>query len=205
MIMSLPPEAGVGHVAGQPAVVLKDVARTLRAPLFKSETGRKGRLFRLVSISDMPESGYLQLPQRQIHVKNMLDKAKKYQLQPHDVLLTIVGTVGRIAIVPHNPDGEWLPSSNMLIIRFHAERPTAAVAFAMFMKSVHGAKIFEELTHGKTIPIVSKKEFSRIAIPALTEVVKKKSKESFEAEEQIFRKRKELLKEAQRLRSNFLH
>ncbi len=191
-------------VPGVPGVVLVDEARILRAPLLKNENTRGGELFRVASISDMEDYGYLSTPRKEIRIRANAAKAEKYHLEPYDVLLTIVGTIGKISIVPGDLAGKWIPTSNMLIIRFREEKQDRATAFTMFIKSEHGRGILTRLTHGKTIPIISKKAFSKTMIPSLTAAVKKETKTLFGKEEKLYQKREELVQQAEELRKSYL-
>jgi len=192
------------HVAGRAGLVLKHEAVILRAPLLKDENSPMGRDFRIVSINDFPEAGYLSPPERSIRVQNMLDKAEKYRLEPHDLLLTIVGTIGKTAIIPENMDTPWIPSSNMLIIRFRDDKWEKAITFLAFLKSSFGTQLLDTLTHGRTIPIVSKKEFSTTIIPTFDDDLVEKAISLFEQEITIARDRQQLAAEIAAVRSAFL-
>ncbi len=189
---------------GVPGTVLVDEARILRAPLLKNENTRGGEVYRVASISDMEDYGYLATPKKEIRIRANAAKAEKYHLEPFDVLLTIVGTIGKISIVPESIQGKWIPTSNMLIIRFRDDKQDKAVAFTMFIKSEFGRAILNRLTHGKTIPIISKKAFSKTPIPALTTVIKRESRSLFGKEEKLYQKREELVRQADDLRKSYL-
>ncbi|TVR88948.1 MAG: hypothetical protein EA428_11095 [Spirochaetaceae bacterium] len=192
------------HAAGRPGLVLKHQAVILRAPLIKDENSPMGRDFRIVSINDFPEAGYLSPPERTIRVQSMLDKAEKYRLEPYDLLLTIVGTIGKTAILPEHMDEPWIPSSNMLIIRFRDDKWEKAITFLAFLKSNYGTRLLEELTHGRTIPIVSKKEFSSTTIPAFEHDLVEKGKHIFEKEVKIAQERQHLADQIATVRAQFL-
>lgn len=183
--------------------VLAQNATILRAPLIKSENQRDGTRFRLASITDMDDHGFLPTPHRILHLKGAEPLARKYQLQDHDVLLTIVGTIGRITIVPPNRTEPWISASNMLIIRFREEKRANAIAFTMFMKGPRGRAILDELTHGTTIPIISKKAFAKVLIPKLTADVWTISEDLFERERELYRRRADLLQKAHQLRATY--
>ncbi|TVR56477.1 MAG: hypothetical protein EA426_13565 [Spirochaetaceae bacterium] len=191
-------------VAARPGVILRDAATVLRAPLIKNEPVKGALMYHVVSITDMNDFGFLITPKKTIKIKEKLPKARKYELEPFDVLLTIVGTIGKITILPDALEGQWIPASNMLIVRFTKDKLDNAIAFVMFMKSRYGVDILTKLTHGTTIPIVSKKAFSRVVIPQLTPEVKKESKELFTKEERLYLKRQELEVAAQQLRGEYL-
>jgi len=192
------------HVAGRRGLVLKHEAVILRAPLIKDENSPMGRDFRIVSINDFPEAGYLSSPERSIRVHSMLDKAEKYRLEPFDILLTIVGTIGKTAILPANIDEPCIPSSNMLIIRFRDDKWEKAITFLAFLKSNYGMRLLDELTHGRTIPIVSKKEFSATTIPAFEKNLIERGKHIFDQEVKVKKDRQRLADEIAAVRARFL-
>jgi hypothetical protein len=198
------------RVSGVPGVPLNHEARILRAPLLKNEDTGEGALFRVAAITDFPNVGFMHMPTRSIHVSDSLKLARKYALQPYDVLVTIVGTIGAVAIVPpdfpKDPEGSegWVPATNMLAVRFREEAEKKAIAFAVYMKSRHGKRIVEELTHGTTIPLVSKKEFSRRLIPYLSPEVCDESMTIFYREVELEEQREKLSAEIERLREGFL-
>jgi hypothetical protein len=203
-----------GDVAGKgpgiPGVPLKHEARVLRAPLLKNEDNVDGTPFRVAAITDFPNVGFLSTPEREIHVGENLKLAEKYELQPFDVLVTIVGTIGSVAVVPGEfpRRGElyerWVPATNMLVVRFRDDAEKKAIAFAVYMKSRHGREMLAELTHGTTIPLVSKKEFSRQLIPYLSPEVCDQSMTIFYREIEIEKKRRRLQDEIDELRDGFL-
>ena len=195
---------------GVPGVPLKNEARILRAPLLKNEDNGNGAVYRVAAITDFPNVGFMPAPLRSIHVSDSLKLAQKYALQPYDVLVTIVGTIGAVAIVPpelpddmENSEG-WVPATNMLAVRFREEAEKKAIAFAVFMQSRHGKQVLDELTHGTTIPLVSKKEFSRRLIPYLSPEICDESMTIFYREIEIEEQRAKLSSEIERLREGFL-
>ncbi len=189
---------------GIPGVPLKNEARILRAPLLKNEDDQTGRPFHVAAITDFPEVGYMDRPARVISISDNLKLARKYQLQPYDVLVTIVGTIGRVAVVPPELSEDWVPATNMLAVRFREDAEKKAIAFAIYMKSPHGQQVLADLTHGTTIPLVSKKEFSRRLIPYLSPEVCDESMTIFYREMEIEKQRAELADEIRRLRDGFL-
>ncbi len=145
---------------------LSDMAVILRAPLFKDQTTGGGTKFRVISIKDFPEAGYLPVPERTVILQNSADKAREYTVQPYDVLVTMVGTIGNVTIVGKERDDNWIPATNMFLVRFHTEKPRSARAFYGLIKSSVGQNILAGLAHGSGIQIISKKQFSRIMIPS---------------------------------------
>lgn len=185
-------------------VPLSETAALLRAPLFKDESSAGGKTFKILSVVDIKEFGHNARPGKGIRVNAFLQKAEKYRLKPFDVVISIVGTIGRICIVPENAPDNWIPTSNMLIIRFKEERVDNALAFTMFMHSCYGEKILKALTHGTKIAMISKKEFSKIRIPALTPEIRKQARLLYMQEEKLSHKIEECLETIRSLRGSYL-
>lgn len=202
--MPADPASSATSGIGIPGVPLKNEARILRAPLLKNEDQVSGEPFRVAAITDFPSAGFLGTPSRRILVGESAKLAHKYSLQPYDVLVTIVGTIGHVAIVPPEIEENWVPATNMLVIRFREETEKKAIGFAVYMRSRHGQRILEELTHGTTIPLVSKKEFSRRLIPYLSPEVCDESMTIFYREIELEEQRRKIAEEMQSLRDGFL-
>lgn len=185
-------------------VPLSQTAVLLRAPLFKDESSAGGKTFKILSVVDIKEYGHTARPGKSIRINAFLQKAEKYRLKPFDVVISIVGTIGRICIVSENAPDNWLPTSNMLIIRFKEDRVDNALAFAMFMHSPHGERILKSLTHGTKIAMISKKEFSKIGIPALTPEIRKQAQYLYMQEEKLAHKIEECLGTIRSLRGSYL-
>ena len=150
---------------------LAEQAALLRAPLFKDQPGVTGTVFRIASIRDFPEVGYISTPQREITLREQTERASAYSLEPFDVLITMVGTIGHVTIVPETVDETWIPATNLFVIRFHEDRPRKARAMYGLVKSPEGQKLFDSLAHGRSIQIVSKKQCAGLLLPRFNEEV----------------------------------
>jgi hypothetical protein len=145
---------------------LSEKALLLRAPLFKDQSAPGGTEYKVISIKDFPEAGYLPVPERTVILQKSADKAREYTVQPYDVLMTMVGTIGRVTVAGEDVEDNWLPATNIFIIRFHTDRPRSARALYGLIKSSAGQTILDDLAHGSGIQLVSKKQFSRVMLPA---------------------------------------
>lgn len=179
-----------------PLVTLASVAQILRAPLFKSEKNLGTAPYKIVSVKDFPEAGYITQVEKTVAIANNRLKAENYLLRPHDLLVTIVGNIGSVALVPEGVADNWLPATNMFILRFEAEAELAAISAYVFFKSLYGRAVLDILTHGSTIELINKKSFSQIGIPKLVGEVRKQSKRIFQKEQKLFEKREALRQEA---------
>ena len=187
---------------------IAETAFMLRPPLIKNESDAekagKGTSFGIASITDFPESGYLSSTERQIIVQEQNNVAQKYSLQPHDVMLSIVGSIGRVAIIGPDYNGKMVPSSNIVIIRMHEPSAQKAILCGMFYKSAIGQQILADLTHGKTIPLISKKTLASTPFPAATEKNLAAALALFEQETLAEEKCRQLREDIKTARSNFL-
>ena len=113
-------------------------------------------------------------------------EAYRYRLQPHDVLVTIVGTVGRVAVVPDHVPEDWVPATNIVILRPREPTGDTAAALYLFFRSDSGQRAFDGLVHGKSIRLVSKKALAKIPMPTLSLEIFKESGELFRAEIDLY-------------------
>ncbi len=189
---------------GVPGIALSEVATLLRAPLMKDEGGAGGACYKVLSITDFPDYGNTAVPAKEVRIRQNLPKAEKYHLEPYDVLISIVGTIGKIIMVPGDMDGNWIPTSNMLIIRFREQKAENAVAFVLFMKSTHGQNILKRLTHGVKIPMISKKAFAKILVPVLSSDIRRLAKSTLMREERLYQKIEEIVNSIREVRAEYL-
>lgn len=124
-------------------------ADVIRAPLFKTEPGHTSSSYRVISIKDFPPAGYLPQPDREIHLGTRASRARKYSAQPFDVLVTAVGSIGYVTIVPPTCPDNWVPATNLFLIRHHDDPDgRKSRTFYGLMKSAFGQNILDSLSHG---------------------------------------------------------
>lgn len=164
---------------------LEDYAHLLRAPLFKSEEPGKYSV-RVASISDFPCCGYLPTPARVVLLMNGYPDASRYRLQPHDVLLTIVGTVGRVAVVSDTLSEDWIPATNIVIVRPREPSADTAAALYLFFRSNAGRRALDGLVHGKSIRLISKKALAKVTLPTLSFEILKEAAALFQSELDLY-------------------
>jgi hypothetical protein len=174
---------------------LANLARVIRAPLFKNEPGRRGQGFHIISIKDFPPAGYLPTPQREIILQDSAEKARGYIVEPYDLLVTIVGTIGAVTIVPEY-SGRWIPATNMLVLRFREPDPRKSRGLYALLKSPQGQGILKRLSHGQGIQIVSKKQFSGVLIPEMNGELLNRTEELWQSEQENYEESRRLFQRA---------
>ncbi|AFG36681.1 restriction endonuclease subunit S [Spirochaeta africana] len=185
-----------------------EIAHLLRSPLVKDEPeahrSSTAQEFFVASITDFPDSGYLNQLDRRITVDTQIDVARKYQLQPNDVLVSIVGSIGRVAIVAPDFKLSAIPSSNILVLRSRNQDRSTAVLTAMYYKSTLGQQILADLTHGKTIPLISKKAFAHTPFPMPNDQNLQAAVSLFDLEVMVQQKCEQLKNDVLQARKTFL-
>ena len=188
-------------------IVLGDVAKLLRLPpgVRDEDIKKGGKKIRVISITDLPEAGYIgKVPDTITLTKEKFDSIKKYKILPNDVLMSIQGTVGRVGVVPEKVSGDWIANISLLAIRFTENKAENAVALLEYLKSGHGRKILSKLEKGSTIRRINVKEFAATRIPELTADIKRQSQSLFAKELKVLEKINELYGSMDQLRLDYL-
>ncbi len=180
-------------------VQLLEIAEIVRAPLLKNEPGKNGSPFSILSIKDFPVAGYIPPPQKHILLTNNRVRAAKYIVKDFDVLLTIVGTVGKVTILPEDTPPNWIPATNIIRIRFRRDQLDNAIELYTWLKSDSGKRTLAGFTHGTTISIVTKGQILSIRLPVLSDDVREKTRRIWDEEQRLFRQAQEQLDRSQNI------
>lgn len=183
-------------------VPLTSSARVLRAPLIKSEPGKDLQSYHIVSIKDFPPAGYLPEPERVVHVAAKAQVARKFSVRPYDVLITIAGTIGRVSIAPPRCPNNWVPATNMFLVRLMDDPDgKKSRTFYGLMKSSLGQDLLDNLAHGSGIQIISKKAFSATLFPPFTADTLEAFEELWREETELYQRSRHLLAQADQVYS----
>ena len=186
---------------------LSEAADLLRLPPGVKDEKIKsgGKRVKSISITDIPEAGYLADVVSTITLSAEKFKSlKKYVIQPFDVVMSIQGTVGTVGIIPEKFSGNWMANISLLVIRFNEDKQENAVALAMFLKSGFGRDIIKKLQKGDAIKRINVKEFAATQIPALNADTKKTSTALFKEEISLNAKIDDLYASMEAARASYL-
>lgn len=119
-----------------------------------------------INVSDFPEYGYIQNPQRIV----MIDRDNKTDpdsfLKAGDILIAIKGSVGKVAIVPEiATDSEskpWIVNQSCLILRL-SNNVDSKVLF-MYLSSAVGQNLLQSASTGATIPMIQLARLKELSI-----------------------------------------
>jgi len=145
---------------------LVDIVRSQSFKQVKANEGHKETLrFREAAISDIDDAGLLTEPSREIEIaSNQLRQADRQKLQDGDILLSVKGSVGRVALVSDNCGDDWLSGQIFMILRPKSGKVTSQYLFR-FLKSDLCQAYFTELAAGASIQTLRSETVETLPVP----------------------------------------
>lgn len=147
---------------------LVDCAEIIRPSIRLYENGNT-KAFEFVA-SDFPQFGYLTLPSKEVRFcREAVDtKEKKLFLRPHDIVISVKGVTGAVAIAPPNtpPPGEngWFVNQSCLILRAKEDTIDPVYLF-MYLSSDMGQVLLNQISIGAATPLIQLQSLKNISIP----------------------------------------
>jgi type I restriction enzyme M protein len=123
-----------------------------------------------VGAADIPEFAYIAQPTKEVGIDPAAAQRNNHQfLKPHDIVLIIKGSVGKVGIVPDNipPPGErgWIVGQSAVILRVNAPEIISPKALAVYLRSPLGRKLLAGIAvKGATIPLIQQRELQRLQV-----------------------------------------
>lgn len=142
--------------------------------------------------SDVTERGFISEPTREITVdRAKYNKACKQQLRPGDVLLSIKGTVGVVALVPDDVPGEgahriWTAGQAMMILRPKARVKMSSLALYEYLSNETVQEYINSIAGGAAVQTIAMKDLKGFAIPMPDEETVMELEENFAERQKIF-------------------
>lgn len=156
---------------------LIDIAEIIRPQAVSGEESRSAHAFAEVGLQDILPDGAIKQPAKLVHVddKNLV-KAMRQCVEPGDILLSVRGRIGAVAIAPEvqaTSDGRkgWLASQAFVILRLRDSSPITRLTLYRYLSSPLGQGLLQSLATGMTVPMVSMGDVKklRIMIPSPAE------------------------------------
>ena len=123
------------------------------------------------------EYGFIQEISSEMKIKDQLQLAQRYQLEPCDILISREST--KIGLVSNILKEMWIPSGHFFIIRFAEDKPDNAIALIVFLKSSVGRSILDCLLNGRNKSNLSYESISEMPVSKLTQDVKRSAQSIF--------------------------
>ena len=125
------------------------------------------------SPGDFGPNGFLQRPARRIPLdESAYRAARQQQVRPGDVLLSVKGTIGAVALVPDDvPDMDqpeiWTAGQSIMILRPKRSGGMGAVPLYAFLAHPLMREFLQAFAGGTTIPALNVKDLRALRIPML--------------------------------------
>lgn len=138
-----------------------------------------------VGPADFPEFGYAQTPGREVMITEAaFAKGRKQFLRPHDIAITIKGSVGRVAIFPPEIDVDesagWVAGQSCLVLRVDDKGIIDPRVLFSFLKSEIGQAQLKQIVSDASVPLIQLRELEKISIPVPDRLKQEKMIEAFE-------------------------
>jgi type I restriction enzyme M protein len=121
-----------------------------------------------VAPADFPEFGYVNKPGREIKLTlQNAERNRRSYLKPFDIILTIKGSVGKVAIIPNDvPNEKWVMGQSCIVLRqdakYHSIDPRILFSF---LKSEIGQLQIKGIVTGAAVPVIQIRELEKLKIP----------------------------------------
>lgn len=127
-----------------------------------------------VGAADLPAAGYIQSPEKTISIQLTGRRSGNVDdvfLRPHDLVLIIKGSTGKVGIVP--PDvpppgvGGWIAGQSAVVLR--GSGPDADLrGLGLWLRSKMGQQLLESIKTGASIPMISVGTLRKLRVLAPT-------------------------------------
>lgn len=151
-----------------------------------------------VAPADFPDFGYASRPGREIKLTQAnVDRNQKSFLRPFDILITIKGSAGKVAILSEDtPENAWVMGQSCIVLRANAKSHSLnqRVLYS-FLKSDIGQMQLKGIITGAAVPVIQVRELEKLRIPVPTheeaEVIANKFEKLSDIEKIILQHRQE--------------
>ena len=151
------------------AFTLGDVVKMIR-PLSLGKEDDGEFVIREAVPADIGDGDFLQEPKKETLIERaQLRKARNQRLMPGDLLLSVKGTIGAVALVPEDTDvpgesGFWTAGQSFMILR-PKKGEISGIALYEYLSSGPVKETLRSLAHGAVIPTISIKDLKEFRVP----------------------------------------
>jgi len=176
---------------------LSNIASIKKSPVIKDE--KEGEPIYEITPSDFKTFG-LTLECGKIKY------TKQYSLDTlisNDILISMKGTVGKIAIIG-KIQSQMIASPNIQIIRIENQSIIEPKVLYMFLKSTIGQSLLKQLSTGTVMPQITTKEIKELKIPILDKTKQEEISKNFDDEVDLFKEIESIKQKIHKINNNFL-
>lgn len=185
---------------------LEDIVELVRSVTIPADNDGEYTLLECAP-GDVNERGYVGEPKREITVdRAMYNKAFNQQLRPGDVLLSIKGTIGVVALVPDEVPGEgesriWTAGQSMMILRPKKRIKMSSLALYEYLSNETVQDFIKSIAGGAAIQTIAMKDLKGFAIPMPDEETVRAIQDGFAERQAIFDEIEQLKMKLENVRS----
>lgn len=146
---------------------LGDIAELCRPQsVYRDRLVGQGEKFREAMVSDIRENGLLGFPAKEIELFPFAFREKCFLLRENDILLTLKGSVGQVALVPKEVGDNWFPNQSFVILRLREDQGLISpIILFLYLRSVIGhSEIVDRTTKGR-VPFLRLEDLRSIRVP----------------------------------------
>lgn len=125
-------------------------------------------------VSDLSSIGTASLPSKDLEVsKAELQRLRKAELAPGDIVLVTKGSVGRVGLIQHIPEGEtWVANQSFAILRLRRASPIrSSTVLFRYLNSRMGQELLQNLKVGAALPTLQMADLKRFPVVVPDEAV----------------------------------
>ncbi len=160
------------YIASRETVQLGNLADIRRPVASLSRQVDEGIQAREVTPADIDDSGRLRKGSKVIRLPEVaLAKGRQHLLEPGDVLLSIKGGLGKVALV-QDLEEPTVPGQAFCVVRLRGNAPISPAALVQYLRSAVGQAFLNKAGQGATVAFVPMGEVKSlpIVIPRASEV-----------------------------------
>jgi type I restriction enzyme M protein len=155
-------------LANAKIVVLGDLITTVR-PMPTTSIDEDSIEAWEIGAADLPSFGYINAPGRLVKVESQIASKNEHQfLRPHDIVLIIKGSVGKVGIVPENAPpsgpGGWVAGQSAIVLRTVREAGIDPRLLTLQLRSPFGKELLNGIVSGAVIQLIQLKELIHLPI-----------------------------------------
>ena len=177
---------------------LQNIASIKKSPVIKNE--KEGEAIYEITPSDFKTFGFTLECGKIKYTKQygIIDT-----LMPNDILISMKGTVGKIAIIGELK-APMIASPNIQIIRIENKNIIEPKVLYMFLKSNMGQSLLKQLSTGTTMPQITTKDIKALEIPILERTKQEEIIKKFYKEVNLFKEIESIEEKIHKINYNFL-
>ncbi|MFM1958654.1 MAG: hypothetical protein RL588_171 [Pseudomonadota bacterium] len=125
-------------------------------------------------VSDLSFIGTASSPSKSLEVSQAeLQRLRRAELEPGDIVLVTKGSVGRVGLIQHIPEGEtWVANQSFAILRLRRASPIrSSTVLFRYLNSRMGQELLQNLKVGSALPTLQMADLKRLSVIVPDEAV----------------------------------